>query len=108
MDRVLVASAVAESLFSTEAAVEEALAQAVVLMRQMIDAKRALGVPAGAGDPALKRVTAAVEALGDAQREIIRTHGALEALGRNLGLAPTGFGPLIKPLGRQTDAQPAE
>ena len=31
MDRALVASAVADSLFSTEAAVEGALAQAVVL-----------------------------------------------------------------------------
>ncbi|MFZ4605277.1 MAG: hypothetical protein ACOYM5_03380 [Caulobacter sp.] len=97
MDRVLVASAVAESLFATEAAVEEALARAVGLMRQMMDARRALGLPVAAGDPALLRVTATVDALGDAQREIVRTHGELEALGKSLGLGPLGFGPLVKP-----------
>ena len=43
------------------------------------------------------RVAAAVDALGEAQREIVRTHGELEALGKSLGLGPLGFGPLVKP-----------
>lgn len=108
MDRALVASAVADSLFSTEAAVEEALAKAVVLMRQMMGARRALGLSVADGDPALQRVTAAVQALGDAQREIIRTHGELETLGRDMGLKPLGFGPLIKPLGALAEPQPTD
>ena len=108
MDRALVASAVADSLFSTEAAVEEALAQAVVLMRQMMDARRALGLSVADGDPALQRVTAAVQALGEAQREIVRTHGELETLGRDMGLSALGFGPLIKPSGGLGEPQPTD
>ena len=108
MDRALVASAVADSLFSTEAAVEEALAQAVVLMRQMMDARRALDLSVADGDPALQRVTAAVQALGEAQREIIRTHGELETLGRDMGFKALGFGPLIKPLGGLVEPQPTD
>ena len=108
MDKALVASAVADSLFSTEAAVEEALAQAVVLMRQMMDARKALGLSVARGDPALQRVTAAVQALGEAHREIIRTHGELETLGRVLGLPSLGFGPLIKPAGSAAQPQLTE
>jgi hypothetical protein len=103
MDRVRVASAVAGSLFETEAAVEDALAKAVGLMRQMMDARRALGLPVVTGDPALLRVTAAVDALGEAQREIVRTHGELEALSKSLGLDPLGFGPLVKPAEGRTE-----
>ncbi len=106
MEKVLVASAVAESLFGAEAAVEEALARAVALMRQMMDARRALGLSVAEGDPALQRVTAAMDALGDAQRELIRTHGELELLGRTLGLPVIGFGPLIKPAGGLTESFP--
>lgn len=108
MDKVLVASAVAENLFATEAAVEEALARAVALMRQMMDARRALGLSVADGDPAFQRVTAAVDALGDAQRELVRTHGELERLGRDLGLPALGFGPLIKPAGGMTEPLPTE
>lgn len=108
MDRALVASAVADALFSTEAAVDEALVQAVVLMRQMMDARRTLGLSVVDGDPALKRVKAAVQALGEAQREITRTHGELETLGRDLGFKALGFGPLIKPLGGLAEPQPTD
>lgn len=102
MDKVLVASAVAESLFATESAVESALTRAVALMRQMMEARRALGLSVATGDPAIRRVTAVVDALGDAQRELVRTHGELESLGQSLGLRALGFGPLIKPAGALT------
>lgn len=108
MDRMLVASAVAESLLATEAAVETALGRAVALMREMMDARRALGLPVSAGDPALRRVSAAVDALGVAQREILRAHGELEVLGTGLGLRSTGFGPLIKPAGEAAEPQPSD
>ena len=98
MDRTLVASAVAENLFATEDAVEDALSRAVLLMRRMMDARRELGLSATTGDPALRRVTAAVNALGEAQKEIVRTHGELESLRTEIGLRIIGFGPLHKPL----------
>ena len=98
MDRSRAASTVAESLFATEAAVEEALSRAVQLMRSMVAARRGLGLPATAGDAALRRVSATLDALGEAQREIVRAHGELEALRRRAGLRITGFGPLVKPM----------
>lgn len=108
MDKMQVASAVAESLLATEATVEKALGRAVALMREMMDARRALGLPVSAADPALRRVSAAVDALGVAQREVLRTHGELEALGTDLGLRSAGFGPLVKPTGKATEPQPTD
>lgn len=108
MDKTLVASAVAENLFATETAVEDALGQAVLLMRRMMDARRELGLPAMVGDPALRRVTAAVNALGEAQKEIVRTHGELEALRTEMGLEVIGFGPLHKPLTGAAEDQTAD
>ena len=108
MDRARIASAVAGDLFATEAAVEDALGRAAQLMRRMIDARRALGLPATAGDPALRRASAALNALGEAQREIVRTHGELEALRRENGLRVIGFGPLVKPLAGAAERQSAD
>ena len=108
MDRTLVASAVAENLFATEAAVEDALTQAVLLMRRMMDARRELGLPITAGDPALRRLSAVVTALGDAQREIVRTHGELDSLRADIGLRGIGFGPLFKPMAGAPEDQPAD
>ncbi|MDO9223834.1 MAG: hypothetical protein Q7U20_09015 [Caulobacter sp.] len=108
MDRTLIASTVAERLFATETAVEDAMAQAVSLMRGMIGARRALGLPSAMGDPALRRVSAALSALGEAQREIVRTHGELETLRKEAGLRVVGFGPLLKPLTGAAESQPAD
>lgn len=98
MDRSRAASTVAESLFATEDAVEEALSRAAQLMRGMVAARRGLGLPSTAGDAALRRVSATLDALGEAQREIVRAHGELDALRRRTGLRIIGFGPLIKPM----------
>lgn len=108
MDRSRIASAVADDLFATEAAVDDALGRAARLMRGMIDARRALGLSAAAGDQALRRASAALNALGEAQREIVRTHGELEALRKEAGLRVVGFGPLIKPLTGAAQDQPAD
>ena len=108
MDRSQIASSVAKALFATEAAVEDALAQSALLMRGMITARRALGLPLAAGDPALRRVSATLDALGDAQREIVGAHGELEALRRKTGLRIIGFGPLIKPMTGAAEEQPAD
>jgi len=108
MDKTRIAGAVAEDLFATEAAVEDALARAVMLMRRMMDARRALGLSPAAGDPALRRVSTAVTALGEAQREIVRTHGELERVRQDLGLRGVGFGPLFKPLAGASEGQAAD
>lgn len=103
MDRTQVAATVAADLFDAETAVDEALARAARLMRRMIVARRELGVSPAVVDPAMRRVEAAVNALGDAQREIVRTHDALEDLRRDLDLPARAFGPLVKPEGRAAE-----
>lgn len=108
MDRMLVASAVAESLFTTEAAVEDTLATAVRLMQQLMEARRALGLPLATGDPVLTRVSATVTALGVAHREIVRAHQEIEVLAGDLGLSGIAFGPLIKPRGAAMEPEPAD
>lgn len=108
MDKARVASAVAEDLFATEIAVEDALARAVLLMRRMMDARRALGLSPTIGDPALRRVSAAVTALGEAQREIVRTHDELERVRQEVGLRGIGFGALLKPQAGAAEDQPAD
>lgn len=97
MNRMTTATEVAQELAATEAAVETALAQAVRLLRRMMDARRELGLPVGVGEPAMRSVTAAVSALGEAQQDVVRTHGVLHALQRDLGLPTTDFGALAKP-----------
>jgi len=97
MNRLTTATEVAQELVATEAAVEAALAQAVRLLRRMMDARRELGLRVGVGEPALRSVTAAVSSLGQAQQDMVRTHGDLHALQRDLGFSATAFGPLVKP-----------
>jgi hypothetical protein len=108
MDSLPVASAVARALVTTESAVDEALAQAVALMRRMISARRELGLPVATTDPVMGRVSAAVNALGDAQRELVRAHGDLARIGADLGLGDLGFGPLVKPTGGPAEPQPVD
>lgn len=108
MDRMLVASAVAESLFGVEAAVEDTLATTVRLMQQLMEARRALGLPLATGDPVLARVSAAVTALGVAHREMVRAHQEIDVLAKDLGLGGVAFGPLMKPRGAAMEHDPAE
>lgn len=108
MDRVRIASAVAEDLFATETAVEDALTRTALLLRRMIEARRTLGLSVTAGDPALRRVAAVMEALGEAQSQIVLTHGELETLRRAIGLRGSAFGPLLKPLAGAAEDQPAD
>jgi len=105
---MLVATAVAESLFTTEAALEDTLATAVRLMQQLIQARQALGLPVSAGDAVLGQVSATVAALGVAQQAIVGAHQEIEILSRTLGLGGIAFGPLIKPRGKATEPEPAD
>ena len=97
MDHAGTTREVARELTTAEDAVDAALAQAVRLMRQVMEARRALGLPAGADEPAMKHVVAAVSALGEAQQAMIRTHRALHDLHRRHDLPAVDFGPLLKP-----------
>lgn len=84
MNRLAITRDVADVLSATEAAVETALERGVGLMRRLMEARRDLGLPIDAGEPALLRANAAVAALGEAQKEVLRTRLALVDLKREL------------------------
>lgn len=84
--RLAVARDVAGELSATEEAVDEALAQAVSLMRRMIEARRELGLPVKPGEPAMSRVTTIVSFLGEAQREVVKTRAELKFIREEIGL----------------------
>lgn len=108
MDRSRIASTVAENLFATEDAVEDALARAAHLLKSLVDARRRLGLPADAGEDVMRRVSRSLEALGAARQEMVLAHGDLEALRRRAGLRLIGFGPLLKPQTGAADKQPTD
>ena len=54
----------AQELAATEAAVEEALAQAARLMRRTVEVRRGLGLTYGLGEPAMRRPEAVLARLG--------------------------------------------
>ncbi len=86
--RLSVARDVAGELTATEEVVEDALAQAVRLMRRMIEARRELGLPVKPGEPAMSRVTTIVSFLGEAQRELVKARAELGAIREELGIPP--------------------
>lgn len=97
MDHARTALEVARELTAAESSVEAALVQAVRLMRQVMDARRTLGLPTGADEPSLKSIVAAVSALGEAQQAMVRTHRSLDQLQHEYDLPAVNFGPLLKP-----------
>lgn len=97
MDHARTTLAVARELTAAESSVEAALVQAVRLMRQVMDARRTLGLPSGADEPPMKSIVAAVSALGEAQQAMVRTHRSLDQVRYEHDLPAVDFGPLLKP-----------
>ena len=86
MQREAVARDVAGELTATETVVEDALFQAVRLMRRLIDARRELGLPVAPGEPVMGRAAAVVAALGEAQQELVRTRAEVGRVRDQIGL----------------------
>lgn len=84
MNRLAITRDVADVLSAAEAAVETALERGVRLVRRLMEARRDLGLQIDAVEPALLRANAAVAALGEAQKEVLRARQALVDLKREL------------------------
>lgn len=90
-----VATKVAESLYATETAVDEALAQAAQFMGMMPLARQEARVSAIVGQDAIDHVMQALAALATARREMVAAHHALSEVQGQIGLGAVNFGGLI-------------
>ena len=78
MERALVAQQVANKLFATENTIDQAIADAAMLVSELVKARQELGVSAVFGDEAFNKATSALAALGQARSSIVAAHHGLE------------------------------
>jgi hypothetical protein len=97
MDKALVAQRVANRLFSTEKAVDAAMAETAVLMTSLIEARTELGLSAVVGDNATGKLAQAIATLAEARRAVISAHGDLADLKLRVGIRTKLIGVSDKP-----------
>ena len=95
MERALVAQRVANELFATEAAIDEALIRATKLMGDMIAARKELGVSAVVGDEAITSINQTITGLTAARNATVLGHQKLEEAKLRIGIRTkmTGIAP---------------
>ena len=86
VDKVVVARRVATKLRATERAVDAALAEATELMGDIIRGRLDLNVSAGATDPSMAKISAAIAALSNARTAMVDAHGELDELRLRVGI----------------------
>lgn len=114
-DKVAVAQGVALKLANTEAAIDEAISKAGLLIADLAQARSDLRLSAVAGQETAEHVSAALTALVTGRREVVAAHAALAGLQtriglRDLDLSADMMGPLDKPpppTGRVVEGDPA-
>lgn len=97
MTRQNIGEALAVRLYAAEAALDHALGEAAALAAALPAARAEAWLSAAAGQPAFSGAAAAVAALTEARGHLVRTHAALAALARRLGLDGLAAGPVDKP-----------
>ncbi len=97
MCRQTIGEALAARLYAAETAIDQALGQTASLTAALPEARAEAFLSAVAGQPAFDGAAAAVQSLTEARAHLVRTHTALSALARKLGLEPLAVGPIDKP-----------
>ncbi|MBS0295425.1 MAG: hypothetical protein JSR45_03875 [Proteobacteria bacterium] len=80
------AQRVADKLFATERAVDDAMIQAAQLIEAMVSGRREMELSSTVGEVAQSRAAEAIGALAEARRSVMATHAALAHLRKDLGL----------------------
>jgi hypothetical protein len=86
VDKVFVAKQVATKLRATEAAVDAALVEATELMGDLIRGRVQLRISAGATDPTMAKIAAAIAALSEARTAMVASHVAADELRLRIGI----------------------
>ncbi len=97
MSRQSIGEALAARLFTAEAAIDRALAEAAALAAALPDARAEAWLSAVTGQRAFTGAAATISALAEARGHLVQTHNSLAALARKLGLDSLAVGPVDKP-----------
>ncbi len=97
MERALVAQQVANKLFATEDAIDQAIANAALLVGELVKARQELGVSAVFGDESFTKATAALAALGQARTAMVACHHDLNDAKLRVGIRTNMAGAAPKP-----------
>ena len=97
MNRLTIGATLSARLYAAEAAIDQAMADTAGLAAALPAARLEAALSATAGQKAFDEAAASLSALADARSHIVRTHQALAALARVLGLEILAVGQLDKP-----------
>ncbi|GAA0626369.1 hypothetical protein GCM10009422_23990 [Brevundimonas kwangchunensis] len=97
MCRQTIGEALAARLYAAESAIDQALSHAAGLVAALPGARADAFLSAVAGQAVFDGAAASVQSLTDVRAHLVRTHTALAALARKLGLEPLAVGPIDKP-----------
>lgn len=86
MEKAFVVKRVTDQLWSTEAALDDALLQASDLMREITQARREFGVPGVFCDEINVKLMEAMQAVTEARTAMVGVHTELKDAGLRLGL----------------------
>lgn len=92
---LVVARAIAERLLDAEEAVDAAFQKTAELAAYMPRARQEAQTSAALGQDAFERITATMQVLSGARRELIETHQALADIQEKVGLRPRNFGGFV-------------
>lgn len=97
MEKIEVLHTVADELFATERAVDDAIAQATDMVATMIQARRDANLSAVVGAEAQAKMMEAIAALGAARSAVVASHAEMARVQRLVGLGHVAVGPMDKP-----------
>lgn len=97
MSRQSVGEALAARLYSAESAIDQALIESATLAAALPAARADAWLSAVTGQGAFEGSAAVIGALAEARAHMVRTHTALSAVARRLGMEALAVGPLDKP-----------
>ena len=86
MEKVFVAQRVATKLFSTEAAVDQAMVEATELLADMLKARTDVNASLVFADDVQVKMMEALKALGEARTAMVGVHGELAEAQLRLGI----------------------
>ena len=102
MERALVAQHVANQLFATENAIDQALADASALVGELVKARQELGVSTVFADGVFVQTTAAMSALSQARTAMVAAHAELNDAKLRIGIRTKMAGSSDKPPQQQS------
>jgi hypothetical protein len=97
LDKTFVAQGVANKLFATEKAIDNALAEAAQLLGACAGARQELRMSAVVGDDATSKIAQTIATLAEARRSIVEAHRELDVVKTQIGIRTKMIGVLDKP-----------